>query len=110
MKSNKYILRAFVLLYFAIFVLSACQSAPLEPIEEHAEMPTATVQEAIQPSVFESHRSYDRWSRWTEAGKRFHSGTGILASGEKAFQEIVEEFNRTNEWGITVVAENLRCR
>ena len=85
-------------------ILSACQPAKTttetpvetEPVVKATDAPKAT----DEPGVV-----VDEWADIDPSGQTVIFWHQHTRDREKALLEIVDEFNKTNEWGITVVAE-----
>ena len=94
---NRPWLRLLAILVIASMLLSACAPrATPQPTKPSAEEPQKT-EAMAEPE--------DAWAQVDPSGQRiifWHQHTG---KRDEALQEIVAEFNNSNEWGITVSAE-----
>jgi len=87
------------MLLIVAFVLSACGPAAT-PTEEAAQPTEAQSQPAEQPTA-----QPDAWENVDPSGQTVLFWHQHTREREAALLEIVDEFNKTNEYGITVVAE-----
>ena len=111
MKTNRFWARMFAILTIFALILGACSPTATEtqtaPEPEATEAPVATsapsqpepTAEPEQPVVVDSYADID------PSGQTVNFWHQHTRDREAALLEIVDEFNQTNEWGITVVAE-----
>lgn len=101
MKKNDILFKLLAVLMVASFVLAACQPAPTPaPTAEATEPPAAQATEPPAPAEPE-----DMWAEVDPAGQTVLFWHQHTRAREEQLQEIVADFNASNEWGITVVAE-----
>jgi multiple sugar transport system substrate-binding protein/sn-glycerol 3-phosphate transport system substrate-binding protein len=108
MFTDKRILRMLAVLLILVFALAACQPAAQEtqgPSVEPTKAPekaatTAPTAAPVIPTIKES--PYDSVDPTGTTVMFWHQHT---RARETALQEIVADFNATNEWGITVEAQ-----
>ncbi len=87
-------------LLITAFVMSAC--APAAPA---TEVPAAEQPAAEQPAAPAEAPAVDAWENVDPSGQTVLFWHQHTREREAALLEIVDEFNKTNEYGITVVAE-----
>lgn len=102
MKKNRVLFQLLALFMIASFVLAACQPAPTpEATAEATEPPAAQQTEApAEPAA-----PVDEWADVDPSGQTVIFWHQHTRAREAELQAIVEEFNATNEYGITVLAE-----
>lgn len=117
MLSRKLWLTLIAVLTIAALVLTACPApqgaapaqAPAEqaPAKEAAAPTEAPAKEAAAPTEAPAKEAAveDPWAEVDPSGQTVLFWHQHSRAREEALQEIVDEFNRTNEWGITVEAE-----
>lgn len=102
MWNKKIFAQMFAFVIIASLVLAACQPAPT-PAPVEATEPPAPAQETQAPAEPAAPANpYDSVDPSGQTVVFWHQHT---RDREAALQEIVTEFNTTNQWGITVVAE-----
>ncbi|MCK4976065.1 MAG: extracellular solute-binding protein, partial [Anaerolineales bacterium] len=98
MLSKINLIRILAVLMIASFVLAACAQPTPEPTEAPpAEEATEAPDEPAAPE--------DAWADVDPSGQTVVYWHQHSRSREEALNAMVEEFNATNEWGITVEAE-----
>ncbi|MEA3336101.1 MAG: extracellular solute-binding protein [Chloroflexota bacterium] len=114
-RSKLWILLAIILV--AAMVLGACggkdepSEQVQEKVEEVAEKVTEKVEEAkeeaptAKPSTQDMTATADAWAEVDPSGQTVFFWHQHTRGREEALQEIVQEFNDSNEYGIEVVAE-----
>lgn len=102
MLGKKFFARLLAILMIATFVLTACKpAATAEPTAVPAtEKPAEQPEEPAEPAAPE-----DVWADVDPSGQTVYYWHQHSRSREELVNEVVDEFNATNEWGITVVAE-----
>jgi multiple sugar transport system substrate-binding protein len=106
MKAKKYWSSILAIFLIAAFILSAC--APAAEPEEEAPVTTEeqAPAETTAPEVEETEPTVaDPWENVDPSGQTVVFWHQHTRDREAALNEIVEEFNTTNEYGITVVPE-----
>ncbi len=105
---NKFFAIIAVLLV-AAFVMAACVPAATttpEPVAtEEVQPPAAEPTKAEAPAATEVPAPADEWADVDPSGQQILFWHQHTKDREAALLEIVDEFNTTNEWGITVTAE-----
>jgi multiple sugar transport system substrate-binding protein len=81
-----------LVLVVAALMLAACQPAPAPTPTPEPVMPTAAPVEEVKPAIDPTGQTVSFWHVW---------GTGLP---NETMLAVVDEFNATNEWGITVEA------
>jgi len=98
---KKLLARLFAILIIVSFVLAACQPQPTpEPPAEATEPPAAETEAPAEPAA-----PADPWADVDPSGQTIVYWHQHSRAREEALNEIVAEFNATNEYGITVEAE-----
>jgi len=96
------------ILLITTFVMSACAPATEAPAASATEAPAAeqpaTEAPAAEQPATEAPAA-DAWENVDPSGQTVIFWHQHTRERETALQEIVDEFNKTNEYGITVVAE-----
>jgi multiple sugar transport system substrate-binding protein/sn-glycerol 3-phosphate transport system substrate-binding protein len=108
MSNRKWWFNLMAVLVMVSFILSACGPAATSP-----EAPVATPEPAkptakpaaTEPPTTDVSKPVDAWEAVDPSGQTVSFWHQHTRDREKALLEIVDEFNKTNEWGITVVAE-----
>ncbi|GAB4497258.1 MAG: hypothetical protein OHK0052_08540 [Anaerolineales bacterium] len=107
MQTKTFWLKLMAILLIASFVLAACAPAAPATTEPQpantpapAAQPTAVVEQPTAPPAL-----VDPWENVDPSGQTVLFWHQHTRARETALLEIVDEFNKTNEWGITVVAE-----
>ena len=97
------------ILMVAAFVMAACVPAATttpEPVAtEEVQPPAVAPTKAEAPVVTEEPAPADEWADVDPSGQQIVFWHQHTKDRETALLEIVDEFNNTNEWGITVTAE-----
>ena len=107
MLNRKFLLSLLAVLLIASFVLAACgQSATPEPTEPEVEEPAAPPEEPAEPAEPEEPAApEDMYADVDPSGQTVVFWHQHSRDREAALNVIVEEFNNTNPWGVTVEAE-----
>lgn len=111
MKSKTIWARLFVLMMIVALILAACKPAPTEVPTTAPEKPTAEPTKAQAPEATEppeptaTTAPEDPWANVDPTGAMVNFWHQHTSDRETALLAIVDEFNKTNEWGITVNAE-----
>jgi multiple sugar transport system substrate-binding protein len=108
LKMNKKILTTLLaLLLIASLLLGACAKAttPAPTEEMAAEEPVAEEPAAEEPAVEEPAMPEDMYADVDPTGQTVIFWHNHTQEREVGLNEIIDEFNQTNEWGITVQAE-----
>jgi multiple sugar transport system substrate-binding protein/sn-glycerol 3-phosphate transport system substrate-binding protein len=104
MITKKFFARLLAVLIIASFVITACGQATPEPTEEATEPPAPEqTEEPAEPA--EPAAPEDPYGDVDPSGQTIYYWHQHSREREEGLLEIVDEFNRTNEWGINVVAE-----
>ena len=87
-------------------VLAACQPTATETAAPEVAEPTAKpVEPTEELAPLNSQVVEDPWANVDPSGQTVMFWHQHTRDREKALLDIIDEFNKTNEWGITVVAE-----
>ncbi len=106
MKSKSFWARLFVVVTILSILLAACQPAATETAAPEVKEPTAKPAEPTKEVVAAEPTAVpDMWDGVDPSGQTVKFWHQHTKERETALLEIVDEFNKTNEWGITVVAE-----
>lgn len=98
-------------LLVAMMVLAACKPTPTPEATQVVEQnPTAAPTEAPKPTEppapTEVPAPVDEWANVDPSGQQIVFWHNHTKAREESLKAMVDEFNKTNEWGITVTAEN----
>jgi len=106
LKSNSFLFRILIALTVIALILSGCKKETTTPTPEATEAVVIAATEAVTGTTpTQVVVAVDEWADVDPTGQTvifWHQHSGAR---ETALLEIVDEFNATNEWGITVVAE-----
>ncbi len=97
-----------VFLMVAVFALAGCQSTEAEPTAATGGSTGGQVAQPTQapaPTQAPDAPKVDPWENVDPSGATVVFWHQHTRAREASLLEIVDEFNKTNEWGITVVAE-----